>query len=90
MRLCAASCRHRRFVLDYVAERDAQAQRAEAASAGHARERGDYFGAGGRPAEQLLTFRRWLSTHAGVDYPYPLERRPPPCDLGGWAQRAVA
>ncbi len=76
MRLCASTCAHRRFVLDYVAERDAQAVRAEAATAGNSTELADYFGAGGRPVEQRWTFARWLKTHTGADYPYPAAAAP--------------
>lgn len=70
MRGCKTACLHRRFVLDYVAERDAQSVRAEGATAGHDAELADYFGAGGRPVEEQLTFKRWLITRQGCDYPY--------------------
>lgn len=83
MRACASTCAHRRFVLDYIAERDAQLVQAEAVALGHAAETAEYFAERSR-----LTFRRWLITHARADYPYPspLSRRPPPCELGGWAR----
>lgn len=71
MRACYAQCGHRRFVLDYVAERDAQAARAEAVTGGYPTETSEYFGVGGRMVEVLVTFKRWLISRAGLDYPYP-------------------
>lgn len=71
MRKCYANCLHRRFVQEYVAERDAQLVRAESVARGYDNETADYFGASGRAVEEKWTFKRWLTSHAGTDFPYP-------------------
>lgn len=81
---CAATCGHRRFVLDYVAERDAQAVRAERTTKGHVTEQADYYGATGQAVEQRVTFQRWLTTHARADYPYPRATLAVPTWLDGY------
>jgi hypothetical protein len=76
MGACYAQCAHRRFVLDYVAERDAQLDRAETPDElGHFRF-DDFF----ENVEQRLTFKAFLRSHAGADYPYPRIGRPAPID----------
>lgn len=66
MRGCVSGCAHRRFVLDYVAERDRQAVAAEAVAHGYATETREFL-----QEHDKVTFKRWLQQHAGRDYPYP-------------------
>lgn len=59
MRLCKTNCLHRRAVLEYVAERDAQAVRAEAVTGGYPAETAEFFAT----KEPRLTFKRWLTVY---------------------------
>ena len=80
MRACYAQCAHRRFVLDYYAERDAQLRRAETATGLNATELAAYFGDDGEgdAVEKRWTFRRHLEAYSGPHYPYPRPGRPAP------------
>lgn len=66
MRGCATDCAHRRFVRDYVAERERQVVAAEAQTHGYATEEREYF-----EEHDRVTFKSWLRQHTGRDYPYP-------------------
>lgn len=56
---------HAELVDGYRCEREAQLQRAEAATYGHSSELADYW----RDVEPPLTFRAWLIGHAGEREP---------------------
>lgn len=74
---CKADCGHRRFIMDYIAERDAQLARAEAETKGYETEEAEYFGPDG--PEERWTFQRHLTQYQGRMYPYPsTDREEPP------------